>query len=113
MEAKDAVVVVNVAAPIVVLLAPGHEVLGHQQRVRSAVNDMANRHRGGNAVLAGDVVKGSIAELGRVSVILDVAPVDDVVAAGTFVIGGVLLIADVAGAVVEVNDRAAEAVHAV
>src|SRR5262249_9917080 len=113
-EFKHAVVVLNVAAPVVVVGAFGHQGFGHQQRVGRAVGNVRDPGDPGRAAIAVEVSEGGGDGRGGRHVVLDRTPVDDVVAAAALVEGGRVgeVGAVVAGAVIEGHLGPGQAVQA-
>src|SRR5262249_49133132 len=102
-ELEHAVVVLDVAAPVVVVGAHAHQDFRHHQRVGGAVLDVADAREVRLAAAAAVVrERGEADALRRRGVVEGLSPVDDVVAAGALVVGAgrVQVGPEVAGAVV-------------
>src|SRR5579871_2464576 len=107
-ELEDAVIVLDVAPPIVILMAPGPEGFRHQQRVGSSVGDISDLGDSWGRAVAFEVCErsGWVCRLWG-GIVLDRSPIDDIVTTPAIIAplsrGHLVLVRPerVAGAVVE------------
>ncbi len=86
MKPENAVVVVDVAAPIIILATLGQEILGHHERVGSAIGQTAKPHHSRITARPVDMIEGRESRGLRILSIPGVAPVHDIVAARPLIV---------------------------